>query len=251
MKKETSWGGVSEWYSNYLDTDNDSYHAKVILPNLMRLVDPKEGMNILDLACGEGYFARAFAKKGAHITGADVSTELIGLAKKKSPAKVSFHVTPSHDLSNIADARFDVITTVLAIQNIEKVKETFEEVSRVLAVGGRYILVLNHPAFRIPKKTSWGWDDVSSQQYRRVDSYMSESKTEIDMSPGSKDANITVSFHRPLQYYVKLLAKNDMVITRMEEWISHKESQKGPRQEEENRIRKEIPMFMMIEVRKI
>jgi hypothetical protein len=74
------------------------------------------------------------------------------------------------------------------------------------------------------------------------------------MTPGQKDLKKkikTVSFHRSLQYYVKLFSKSGFAITRLEEWISHKQSQMGPRQKAEDVARKEIPMFMCVEVKKI
>jgi hypothetical protein len=43
------------------------------------------------------------------------------------------------------------------------------------------------------------------------------------------------------------LSKAGLSITRLEEWVSHKESEKGPRQKAENKSRKEIPLFMCIE----
>ena len=56
----TSWGGVADWYDSYLETNPDSYQEKVIAPNLLRLIDIKKGMKILDLACGQGFFSRKF-----------------------------------------------------------------------------------------------------------------------------------------------------------------------------------------------
>jgi hypothetical protein len=59
-----------------------------------------------------------------------------------------------------------------------------------------------------------------------------------------------MTFHRPLQVYFKAINKCGLSISRLEEWISHRSSQKGPRAIEEDRIRKEIPMFLCIEARK-
>ena len=110
---------------------------------------------------------------------------------------------------------------------------------------------MNHPAFRIPKRSSWGFDEELKQQYRRVDGYLRESKEEIDMKPGSKSSDsLTVSFHRPLQYYTKLFSATGFAVTHLEEWISHKQSQVGPRQKEEDRTRSEIPLFLFMEIRK-
>jgi hypothetical protein len=105
---------------------------------------------------------------------------------------------------------------------------------------------MNHPAFRIPKQSSWGYDDTDGVQYRRVDQYIAESKSEIEMHPGMKDSPKTISFHRPLQYYMKLLGKTGFAVDRFEEWISHKDSDSGPRAKAENRARKEIPLFLYL-----
>ena len=61
----------------------------------------------------------------------------------------------------------------------------------------------------------------------------------------------TVSFHRPLQYYVKALAKAGFVIEKLEEWTSLKESTSGPRAKAENDARKEFPLFLYLGVKKI
>ena len=50
---------------------------------------------------------------------------------------------------------------------------------------------------------------------------------------------------------MKLFAKNGLAITRLEEWISHKQSGAGPRQAAEDKARKEIPMFMCLEIKKL
>lgn len=254
--KDTSWGGVAEWYDGLLESGGDSFQSKVIMPNLLRVLDPKKGQNILDVACGQGYFTRAFAQNGATTVGCDISKELIALAVKGSPETIKYVTTPANDLSFAESGSMDAVTIILALQNIEDLLGTLQECSRVLKPGGRLLFVLNHPAFRIPQRSSWGWEDVvggAGKQYRRIDAYMSDAKLEIDMSPGEKVAakkKLTVSFHRPMQSYFKALTKAGLAVTKLEEWISHKKSQAGPRMAEEDRIRKEIPMFLFLEARK-
>lgn len=251
----TSWGKVAGWYDEHL-SDDDTYHHQVILPNLLRLVAPSIEDNILDLACGSGFFSTALAETGTRVIGIDISPELISLAKKRAGdnERLTFKLSPSAKLA-IADKKITKAISVLAIQNIAEVKETFAEVARVLKPGGLFYLVLNHPAFRIPKTSSWGWDEETETQYRRVDRYLSESKVEIEMHPGlarrsgAKAAEKTISFHRPLQYYFKLLAGAGFAVTRLEEWISHRQSQPGSRAEAENRARKEIPLFLILEAK--
>lgn len=240
----TSWGNVAGWYDRHLSSP-DTYHEKVLLPNILRLVDPKPGEQILDLASGQGYFTEALAKRGATMTGIDAGAPLIALATKRAP-HLSFREGNAEDLTGIPDASFHKTVIVLAIQNIENAGACFREVARVLRSGGELHLVMNHPAFRIPKLSSWGYDDRKRVQYRRLDAYLSESRVNIEMHPGEKDSPTTPSFHRPLQHYFKALAKAGFAVDRLEEWTSQKESDSGPRRIAENNARKEFPLFLYI-----
>lgn len=251
--QKTSWGSVAGWYDELLAGD-DTYQTQVILPNLMRLVDPQDGMHVIDIACGQGFFSHAFAKAGATVTGADISSNLIERAKQQGGERETFMVREAANLHDIADAAFDVATIVLALQNIKELSKACEEASRVLETGGHLVLVLNHPCFRIPKGSSWGYDEKTKTQYRRIDRYGTSGTIAIDMTPGTKnerEKKYTVSFHRPLQEYVKALAKAGLVVVGLEEWISHRTSEKGPRQKAEDRARKEFPLFLTIVAQKL
>ncbi len=248
--KDTSWGHVSTWYDKVVE-DDDSYQKQVILPNLLRMMNIKKDEKIIDLACGQGMFTREFKQAGAEVMGADIAKNLIEIARKKSP-DIIYHVAPAHEVFQIAPKSVDKVSIVLAIQNIEKLNETIEEIDRIIKPGGKVYLVLNHPAFRVPGNSSWGFDEHNKVQYRRVDSYMSESKSKIDMNPGDKSKKIiTYSFHRPLQVYFKIFKKYGFAVTKLEEWMSNKISKKGPREIAENKARKEFPLFMALECKKI
>lgn len=246
---QNSWGGVADWYDEYLETNKDSYQEKVIAPNLLRILDIKKGMKIADVACGQGFFARKFKTAGAYVIGSDISLELIASAKKHSK-DIEYVVSPAHKLPFLNDESVDAVVIVLAIQNIKEMDLVFREAQRVLAKEGRLILVLNHPAFRIPKRSSWEFDDKNKKQYRRIDGYLTESKNTIVMHPGQAESEETISYHRSLQDFFKVFYKTNFAVTRLEEWISHKKSESGPRQLAEDVARKEIPMFMMIEAKK-
>lgn len=245
MKKDTSWGKVTQWYDELLGNE-DTYQSKVILPNLMRVLDLKPGERVLDIGCGQGFFARACQAAGAEVVGADISKELITLASKES-RNISYHVSPSHSLPFAADGSFDTALLVLALQNIADMDGTFAEATRVLKPRGRMVLVLNHPAFRVPKHSDWQYDEKEMVQYRRVGRYLSGEKVMIEMHPGERKSEHTVSYHRSLQDISKSLRKHGFATLRMEEWISHKKSESGPRQAAEDAARKEIPLFMLLE----
>ena len=249
-KHSTSWGTVASWYEELLEDGSGSYQSELILPNLSRFLGNLNGKKVLDLACGQGFFSRALAQAGGVVVGVDISKELIALAKGKDTPNVTYVVSKASALGMLKDQSIDLVVCILALQNIKEVQETFKEVARVLKKDGTFCFVLNHPAFRIPQASSWEWDIKRGIQYRRIERYLGESESAILMHPGEENSPTTVSFHRPLQYYIKAMEKAGFVLTHLEEWNSHKKSQKGPRQKAEDTARKEIPLFLFIEVRK-
>ncbi|MEN9647367.1 MAG: hypothetical protein RLY57_171 [Candidatus Parcubacteria bacterium] len=248
---KTSWGEVAGWYDRVVESD-DSYQTKVVLPQLIRVMNITKGERVIDVACGQGFFARAFQNAGAHVTGIDIGENLIAIAREKSK-DIEYVVGSAESLQGITDAQYDKATIILALQNIEKLQDTCTSIARVLKSQGKCYIVLNHPSFRIPGRSSWEFDTINYVQYRRVDGYMSESKKEMIMNPGApiQDQIVTWSFHRPLQVYTKALFKAGFAITRIEEWGSHKESEPGPRQKAEDKARKEFPLFMLLELQKL
>lgn len=270
--KNTSWGKVADWYHDLLESGEGTYQKELILPNLTRLLGPIAGKTMLDVACGPGYFVREWHRAGANVIGVDISEELIELGKKSLGAGVNHPALPAgmgpsfprrgkfgeaslfvgsaEDMPMIQTSSVDIATIVLAVQNIEKVHLVFAECARVLKSDGRLLMVMNHPTFRIPQASSWQWDEDQDVQYRRIDQYLSEDKVKIEMHPGKKKGESTVSFHRPLQVYVKHLAKAGLGITRLEEWISNRQGPKGKRFAASEKARKEIPLFLFFEARK-
>ncbi len=272
MERDTSWNKSALWYDDLVESKG-SYQVELILPNMVRLLGNIKDKRVLDLACGQGLFSRVFADMGARVTGVDAASKLIALAKAKKGSAIQYFVAPADKIPFVKDASQDAITIILSLQNIENIAGVLKEASRVLKPGGRLFIVLNHPAFRVPKASSWGWDatakalrapvkdakNVPAQkertesygvQYRRVDRYLSESRAEIVMHPGENPKEKTISFHRPLQIYAKALEKSGFMIARIEEWNSHRKSENGPRKDAEDRARKEFPLFLFIEASK-
>lgn len=258
-KNTTSWENVSHWYDSML-TGADTYQSKVILPNILRIIDPKPSKHIVELGCGQGFFAEVFAKMGASVIGLDASRSLIEIAQRRVEkeayaSKTLFITGDAGNAHAIVSKTADVVVVLLALQNMKELGKVAGEMSRIMKPNGRALIVLNHPAFRVPQHSDWGFDALTKTQYRKVSKYLSELTLDIDMEPGrsavGKKGAVTKSFHRSLQTYMKAFAGAGLAITRIEEWISHKQSQRGPRQVAEDTARKEIPLFMCLELRKL
>ncbi len=245
----TSWEPVAKWYGAYLQS-RSTFQRDIVFPGALRLLDPRRDGNYLDIACGQGSFAHLLAKRSKWVTGFDASPSLIEQAKKHTAKNETFFTEDAAHFVHHFPEPFDGATCILAIQNIETVEPTFRDAASVLKPKAPFVLVMNHPAFRQPSQSGWGWDEKRKLQYRRVDRYLSEFKAPILAHPGSNRSVKTHSFHRPLQSYVKALTENGFIIDALEEWISNKKSDSGPRAKAENMAREEIPMFLAMRSRK-
>ena len=245
----TDWGDVAEWYDRLVGDEGSEYHREVVHPGVLRLLGVQPGDTVLDVACGQGVLCRLLQSKGAEVTGVDAAAELVRAARQRGPDPIRYHVGDARELGAmpfLATDSFAAAACVLAIQNIQPIPPVFEGVHRVLRAGGRFVLVMMHPAFRSPKETRWGWDEEEGVQYRRVDRYLLPRKSPIVTHPGKTPDVYTWTFHRPIGSYVKALRNAGLLVDALEEWASHKTSEPGPRASAENTARKEIPMFLAL-----
>lgn len=250
QEKDTSWESSASWYDKVVGEKGHYYHEQVIIPRLLRLCDfkTKTASSLLDLGCGQGILARHLPHDVTYM-GIDASKSLIASAKKgKLPLKAQFQVADLSQPLELKIGPFTHAACVLAAQNMENIVQLFQNASSHLQEGGKFICVLNHPCFRIPRQSHWENDLKKKCQYRRVDLYMSPLKIPIHTHPSRQDDSPTTwSFHRPLSVYCAALRQAGLVIDGIEEWCSDKRST-GKMASMENRSRKEFPLFLALSV---
>ncbi len=248
--KETSWESAGEWYDKIVGREGHYYHQHVILPGALRLLDLREKDSVLDLACGQGILARHIPPKIPY-TGMDISPSLIRNAKQHDyKGKPEFHIGDITEPFKLKEKTFTHSTLILALQNLADPTKVFKNVYAHLAPGGKFLIVLNHPCFRIPRQSSWQVDEPKKLQYRRVDAYLSTLKIPIYTHPSQgKDATSTLSFHYPLSAISSFLKSAGFVMEVVEEWASDKSST-GKNARMENRCRQEFPLFLTILAKK-
>lgn len=250
QSKNTSWEPVHRWYNKTVGTDGSFYHKEVVLPNTLRLLDIKAEDNILDLACGQGILERKLPKTVTYV-GLDLSPGLIDQAQKQT--KTTSHTFRLQDVSkpfNLKNQNFSKATIILGLQNLENPQALFDNAAKHLKKGGQFLIVINHPYFRIPRQSSWFVDPKNKLQSRLVSHYLSPLKIPINMNPSrGSSGKLTWSFHFSLQDYSSYLKKSGFQIETIEEWTSPKESQ-GKYKKMENHSRNEFPLFMAIVARK-
>lgn len=244
----TSWENVGFWYQNLVGEQGHYYHRTTIMPGLLRLLklDKSKKHRLLDLACGQGIASR-YLPEGISYTGIDAAATLIQFAKKSAAPWQEFHVGDATKKLPVPEKDFSHAIIILALQNIEDPQAVINNVAKHLQPGGKFVIVLNHPCFRIPRQSGWGVDESKHLQFRRVDSYLSPMKIPIQMAPSKgKESTTTWSFHHPLSSMISWLSQAGFAVQQMEEWASDKKST-GKMAKMENRARAEIPLFMAIQ----
>ena len=132
---------------------------------LLSLAGSLPGKRALDLACGTGDIAFAFAERGASVVGLDITHRMVEIASAKgrlrSTGRLKSASTETHSASRtahcaflvgdmmalpFADAQFDVITTGYGLRNVPELAGAIAEIERVLRPGGLLLsLDFNRP----------------------------------------------------------------------------------------------------------
>ncbi len=246
---DTSWQGVNKWYRENVGESGHYYHKHVVLPGVLRLLDLRQGDSLLDLACGQGVLERAIKVPVSYV-GVDAASGLIEEAKRLSKHDTHRFLTADATKPLRLEESFSHAACILALQNMEDPKGLFTQMAAHLEPGGKAVVVLNHPAFRIPRQSSWEVDEKNKLQYRRVNRYLSSLKVPITAHPGQEKSAVTWSFHEPLSVYVQAAVAQGLVVDALEEWVSDKQSE-GKAAKMENRGRSEFPLFLALRLRRL
>lgn len=123
------------------------------------LAEVRDNVRALDLACGTGDIAFELARRGASVTGLDVTYRMLQLARAKDDA-VRFVCADMMSLP-FADGQFDIVTTGYGLRNVSDLAVAAREISRVLRPGGTFVsLDFNRPANGIVRGIYLGYLSV-------------------------------------------------------------------------------------------
>jgi ubiquinone/menaquinone biosynthesis C-methylase UbiE len=243
-KIKTDWDSPDRWYDKLVGEKGHHYYQAVIFPKLFKLLESETIDSWLDLGCGNGVLARHLPSSVEYI-GIDAAKDLLVQAERGSPKTARFIHADAAKKLPLEKMDFSHASFILSLQNMEDGSKAISLASKHLKIGGKLVLVLNHPSFRIPRQSEWGYDEKTKIQYRRVNAYMSSFKIPISMQPGKKTNFTTYSFHNPLSTYTHWLKAASLHILSIEEWCSDKKSE-GSRSKAEDRARLEFPLFLAL-----
>ncbi len=242
----SSWDPLAEWYDGWMGQDGSRHH-QLVLPTVMELLDVQPHEKVIDLGCGQGVLAEPISKAGGEFTGIDVSDRLVNIAKQRHGSHGEFFVGNVTKLSQMSDLKpesFDKAVFLLSIQDIDPLLRAFQSASWILKPGGTLVILMTHPAFRIPRQSGWGFDEKRKLRYRRVDSYLTPNTIPLKPYPG--ETGVSVSYHRPLQEYFKALREAGFIVNDLRE-LSTADWLNAQTVRAEARAVKEIPLFLALQ----
>jgi ubiquinone/menaquinone biosynthesis C-methylase UbiE len=101
------------------------------------------GERVLDVGCGEGWFASELARAGARVVGIDVAETPLLRARERDPG-LNLGLTDADGPWPIEDASLDAVWAGETIEHVADTAGWLSEARRVLRPGGR--LLLSTPA---------------------------------------------------------------------------------------------------------
>jgi SAM-dependent methyltransferase len=103
-----------------------------------------KGMDVLDLACGDGTTALPEARRGAEVLGIDIATNLVEAGRRRARdeglANVRFQEGDASDLYDVKDQSFDLVVSMFGAMFAPRPFDVASEMVRVTRPGGRIVM---------------------------------------------------------------------------------------------------------------
>lgn len=245
----SGWDALAHWYDGWVGADGSEHHRRLAIPATLDLLGLKTGETLLDLGAGQGVFAPYVKQAGALYTGVEISRKLWTIARHRHGTSGSFICGDARQLPRLPGLKpkqFDAVVFLLSIQDMNPLDAVLNSASWALRDGGRLVMLMTHPCFRVPRQSGWGHDSGRNLRFRRVDTYLTP--LEVPMKAyGKRRSGVSISFHRPLSHYINGLAICGLFVDALEEITTYEDGSTRA----ERRANAEIPLFVGLRARKL
>ena len=103
-----------------------------------------DGLEVLDLGCGDGTTAVPAARLGANVLGVDIASNLVEAGNERARSlgltNLRFQEGDASDLSELEDDRFDLVVSIFGAMFAPRPFDVAKEVVRVTRTGGRVVM---------------------------------------------------------------------------------------------------------------
>lgn len=130
------------WSAGREDYDRISRGIADSIEHAVLRLNPQPGERILDLSTGTGWTSRVVARRGAIVTGVDIATGLLDVARAKANAEalpIDYQVGDAENLPFESGA-FDAVVSTCGIMFASRPEAAAGELGRICRKGGRVVL---------------------------------------------------------------------------------------------------------------
>jgi SAM-dependent methyltransferase len=182
-------------------------------PALRALLPGMDGLRVLDLGCGFGWFCRWARQQGAaQILGIDVSGKMLARARATTADPAIAYARADMERLELPRASFDLAYSSLALHYIEDLAGLLATVHEALIPGGHLVFSVEHPIFTAPAHPGWSVTADGSRTWP-VDGYLAEGPRRTNWL-----AEGVIKQHRMLGTYLGLLLRLGFTLSHVEEW---------------------------------
>lgn len=202
-----AWSANAAYWDDVQGDEGNFWQRELVFPPTFELLEPLPG-RLLELACGNGNFARAAAARGVQVVATDGSSELLELARSRSPhAGIAWQrvdATDADQLASIPGGPFDAAVCNMALMDIAALDPLFAALPQLLAPGAPFVFSVLHPAFNqgpatplfIERRETAGGEFVYERGVR-VSNYLTPQR--LDGVAVVGQPVLQPYFHRPLE----------------------------------------------------
>ena len=219
------WEQNGSWWDSNMGEGN-KWHRLLIAPATERLLAIQGGEHVLDLACGNGQFARRLASMGARVLACDFSGSLVECARLRTSEhadRIDYRVidlASEEQLAAIGTAQFDAAVCNMAMMDMASITPVLLAVNRALRPEGRFIFSVPHPCFNTNGTTLLAErDDYASDDLPRFGVRVSRYRNLVPQKAigivGQPQPHYY--FHRPLQTLLTACFAAGFVVDGLEE----------------------------------
>jgi len=138
----------NDWNEDSFFDSGEQDYLRLVEPVLEKLSVIPSTRSMAELGCGAGRMTRSFAKRFRTVTAVDISAEMQARAKNYlgSFPNIRWVLSDGETLSGIETGAVDFVFSYLVLQHMPSkavVYDTIQEMMRVLAPGGAFLLQFN------------------------------------------------------------------------------------------------------------
>src|SRR6266567_2557179 len=117
------------------------------LSSFLAAIGDVSGLTVLDAGCGEGYISRILTRRGANVTGMDISSRLVEMAHAQDPdGSINYQIADlSQPLPAAYQQHFDLSASFFVLNDIHDHRGFLSTLGSVIKRGGRAVFFLNNP----------------------------------------------------------------------------------------------------------